>query len=111
VNNITQGEEREEMYNAFLWNVPPDGTVSPALKIGSINVGTDIVLTLMADYASPATVVTIDTTQLNNGAVFKVLGKVSLSDSTWHDFGSNLTFNPVVPPNTNQFFKADISIP
>lgn len=112
VNNITQGEEREEMYNAFLWNVPPDGTVSPALKIGSINVGTDIVLTLMADYAAPGALnVLIDTTNLNNNAVFKVLGKVSLSDSTWHDFGANLTFNPVVPPNTNQFFKADISIP
>ena len=92
--------------------MPPDGTVSPALKIGSINVGTDIALTLMADYASPGVGnVTIDTTQLNNGAVFKVKGKVSLSDSIWDDFGSNLTFNPVVGPRTNQFFKADISTP
>ncbi len=110
-NHIVQGREMEEMYTAFLWNVPPDGTFSPNLKIGSINVGANIVLTLVADYVSPAAVVPINTANLNNGAVVTVWGKVSLSDPSWHNFGPSLTFDPVVGVSTNQFFKADISIP
>lgn len=111
-NSIAQGAETAGMYNAFLWDVAPDVSAggSPDLKVSSITVGANVVLTLAADYDVELDVAIVPA-NLNNGAVIDVLGKVNLADPTWTSLGSPLTFNPVVGANTNQFFKVDIAVP
>ena len=109
-NNMDAGDVAEAMYDAFLMNVAPDGSGSPDLKVSSITVDGNIVLTLAADYAEDDDVA-IDPESLNNGVAIEVLGKASLSDSDWEKLGSSLNFSPVEGQITYQFFKVEIAAP
>lgn len=109
-NSLTRETVNINQYNAYLFGVAPDGATSPLLKVSSITVGGNIVLTLAADYAT-APDVAINPANLNNGAVVTVQGKVNLSDLSWTDLGSPLTFNPTVGATTYNFFQVKIAVP
>lgn len=112
VNGLTRATAQLGQYNAFLMNVAPDGNGSPTLKVSSITVDGNVILTLAADYSDDATPdVNLVPAAFNNGAELSILGKVNLDDATWVDCGDALTFNPVIGTTTNHFFKAKIEVP
>jgi hypothetical protein len=101
------GTEENGQYEAFLMNVAPDGSGSPALKVTSITVGaTEVTVTIIAEYADTSTQA-INLGALNNGAAAAVYGEASLEGATWTTpiTGSD---DLVFEPGTSLFYKVKI---
>lgn len=111
-HSLTRETVQLNQYNAFLFGVAPDPVLgSPNLKVSSITVGGNVVLTLAADYSGVITDVALNPANFNNGAVVTVRGKVNVQDLSWTDLGSPLTFNPTVGATTYNFFTVGVAVP
>jgi hypothetical protein len=87
-NSLTRETVVIGQYDAFLMNVAPDGSGSPALKVTSITIGaTEVTVTIIATYADTSTQA-INLGALNNGAEAAVYGEASLEGATWRETGS-----------------------
>lgn len=106
-NGLNSATVKLEHYNAFLWNVAPDGDTSPNLLVGDITiVGTTITLKVVAKYSSSA-LIPINVNALNNNAQVVVFGEVELSGAAW---ATPITGSAdlIFTPGTYNFYKVKI---